>query len=81
MLMQSTESSISLLPALPEAWKDGRVEGICARGGFVVDMTWKDGRVTDLRITARADGKTQLCFNEQKKRISLKAGESWEMKN
>ncbi|CCX61922.1 putative uncharacterized protein [Bacteroides sp. CAG:598] len=81
MLMQSTESSISLLPALPEAWKDGRVEGICARGGFVVDMTWKDGRVTDLRITARADGKTQLCFNGQKKRISLKAGESWEMKN
>ena len=79
MLMQSTESSISLLPALPEEWKDGRVEGICARGGFVVDMTWKDGRVTDLRITARADGKTQLCFNGQKKRISLKAGESWEM--
>ena len=76
MLMQSTESSISLLPALPEEWKDGR---ICARGGFVVDMTWKDGRVTDLRITARADGKTQLCFNGQKKRISLKAGESWEM--
>ena len=81
MLMQSTESSISLLPALPEAWKDGRVEGICARGGFVVDMTWKDGRVTDLRITARTDGRTQLCFNGQKKRISLKAGESWEMKN
>lgn len=81
MLMQSTESSISLLPALPEAWKDGRVEGICARGGFVVDMTWKDSRVTDLRITARADGKTQLCFNGQKKRISLKAGESWEMED
>lgn len=79
MLMQSAEGSISLLPALPEQWKNGHVEGICARGGFVVDMTWKDGCVTALRVTARADGKTQLCFNGQKKRISLKAGESWEM--
>ena len=79
--MHSAGRSIGLLLALPEAWKDGRVEGICARGGFVVDMTWKDSRVTALRITARADGKTQLCFNGQKKRISLKAGESWEMKN
>ena len=79
MLMQSTENSISLLPALPEQWKDGSVEGICARGGFVVDMTWKDGKVVGLRVTARTGGKTQLCFNGQKKRVSLKAGESWEM--
>lgn len=77
MLMQSTPESVTLLPALPEAWKDGHVEGICARGGFVVDMAWKDGKVTSLEIFSRKGGKTSVYYNGTRKRISLKEGESF----
>lgn len=75
MLMQSTESSITLLPALPEAWKDGSVSGICARGGFEVDMEWKGGKVTALTIRSREGGKAKLFVNGQARTVKLGKGE------
>ena len=73
MLMQSSENSITLLPALPDEWKDGSIKGLCARGGFVVDMEWKDGKVTSLNIQARKGGKTKVHFNGTNKNITLKS--------
>ncbi len=75
MLMQSAPDRIVLLPALPEAWKDGYVQGICARGGYEVDMEWKDGKIISLDILSRKGGKTVVSFNGTSKRISLKANE------
>lgn len=40
MLVQSNETEIRLLPALPDAWESGSLEGICARGGFEISMEW-----------------------------------------
>lgn len=51
MLLASTPETITLLPALPEAWTDGSVSGLRARGGYIVDMTWRDGRVTSATVT------------------------------
>ncbi len=80
MLMQSAPGSITLLPALPEQWADGSVYGLCARGGFVVSMEWRGGRVTALSVTSRAGGRTTLHYNGKSAKVSLKAGQTAELK-
>jgi alpha-L-fucosidase 2 len=75
MLLQSTEEQIVLLPALPDAWPDGNVAGLCARGGFEIGMEWKKGRVVKCKITSKTGGMTTLVYNGQRKEISLQAGE------
>lgn len=75
MLMQSSTNKIVLLPALPESWADGKVQGICARGGFVVDMEWKNREVVSLIVSSLKGGRTVICFNGVSKKVVFKAGE------
>ena len=71
------EGSICLLPALPKAWSDGEVRGLCARGGFVVDMKWQDGKLQKAVITSRhSDSKCNVSYNGKQKSIKLKRGKS-----
>lgn len=76
MLVQSAPGKITLLPALPEAWNQGSVSGLKARGGFTVSMTWKDGRVVKASVSSQKGGATTVRANGRDMKVTLKAGES-----
>jgi alpha-L-fucosidase 2 len=76
MLLQSPDGVIHLLPALPDAWKDGKVTGLCARGGFEVSMTWKEGKLTSATIYSRTGGLCQVCYGDKKTAVKIKKGKS-----
>ncbi len=60
MLMQSYDGFIYLLPALPSLWKEGEVKGLMARGGFELNLKWKNGKVERLTIKSHAGGNCRL---------------------
>ena len=69
MLLQSHRGYLHLLPALPQAWQAGQVRGLCARGGFVVDMEWKDNSVAALRVLAQCGG---ICKVRSANRLTVR---------
>ncbi len=73
MLVQSHEKYIQILPALPNALATGSIHGVCVRGGFEINMTWKDHAITQLEVISKAGttcwlqyGSTQVHFTTQK---------------
>ena len=56
LLLQSYAGYADILPALPDAWSDGSVQGLVAEGNFVFDIAWKAKRLTALAVTARSGG-------------------------
>ena len=75
MLMQSRAGEIELLPALPAVWPSGRVTGLRARGGFEVDLAWRDGKLTEATIRAVKAGSVRLRCGQTVRAVSLAAGD------
>lgn len=76
MLMQSMPGKIEILPSLPDAWKSGSVKGLCARGGFVVDVDWDNNKASKIKISSPMGGSTKVSFNGKDIDIKLMPGES-----
>jgi alpha-L-fucosidase 2 len=77
MLLRNQAGEIELLPALPSAWPEGSVQGLRARGGFVVDLTWADGRLAEVVVTATRAGTVTVRSGERTWHVTLQAGERW----
>ena len=76
MLMQSDGETMYLLPALPEAWKNGEITGIKARGNYEVSLRWKNGKVNKATITCQKAGNLTINYNGKQQKLSFGKGET-----
>ena len=76
MLVQSHEGVISLLPALPKAWAMGSVKGLRARGGFEVDIAWKDGSLANVTVRGTEATRCTLHYRGKAVPIEVKPGQA-----
>ena len=83
MLLQSQQTEngqpdgtriVELLPALPKAWLAGSVTGLCARGGFEVSLTWRDGMLQHVVILSKLGNPCIIHYAGREVRLNLKSG-------
>jgi len=74
MLVQSHTDAIELLPALPKSWANGEVEGLRARGGYTVDIEWKDGKLARARIKSDHGGIVRVRHGDEIRERNIRKG-------
>ena len=78
-LVQSHAGEVELLPALPEAWADGSVTGLCARGGFEVDMQWAAGELTSATLRSKHGNECTIRYLEKTIELETAAGQNHDL--
>jgi alpha-L-fucosidase 2 len=77
MLVQSGEGWLHLLPALPTAWPEGSVRGVCARGGLEVDLAWSGGQLTAAEVKGSVGRPVRILYRGQTTHAQLAPDETW----
>jgi alpha-L-fucosidase 2 len=72
MIIQSHTGVVELLPALPTELPDGEIKGICARGGFVLDVTWKQGKLQQVKLVSKNGNTCRLKYGMQEIELATK---------
>lgn len=79
MLLQSHMGFIQLLPALPDAWKDGSISGICAKGNFEVDVIWENHQLKEAVVRSNAGGDCVIKYADQTISFKTVKGRSYQI--
>ncbi len=79
MLMQSHMGFIHLLPALPDAWEEGEVKGLCAKGGFEVDIKWNKNTLTEVVIKSNSGERCELLYGDKSLSFNTKKDVSYKV--
>ncbi|MEU8301278.1 glycoside hydrolase family 95 protein [Micromonospora sp. NPDC048909] len=75
MLLQSDGEEVEILPALPATWHNGSVRGLRARGGFTVDITWRDGRLHHARIRSARTAASRVRYGDETIEVAFTPGD------
>jgi alpha-L-fucosidase 2 len=68
-----------LLPALPVILKNGSIKGICARGGFNLDLQWKDGKLEKVTVYSKAGNQCLLRYQGKEKTLITEKGKTYQL--
>ncbi len=81
MLIQSHQEEIHLLPGLPDAWSEGAVKGLRARGGYTVDIFWRDGKLTEAKIKPDFSGEVIVRYKNDISKYQTDKGKAVKIRN
>jgi alpha-L-fucosidase 2 len=79
MLLQSQTEYLHILPALPSALAEGKIKGICARGGFELDFTWEKGKLKTISIKSKAGKKCKVKYNDKVVEFDTEKGKVYQL--
>ncbi|UFH52684.1 glycosyl hydrolase family 95 catalytic domain-containing protein [Spirosoma sp. KNUC1025] len=76
---QGATPMVDLLPALPSAFPTGYINGICAQGGFVLNIRWQNGHLSGVDITSRAGQPCVLRYGDKQLRLTTEKGKTYKL--